>query len=146
MVPATALVPVPDSLPLDVAAAMPEQWQTAFQLLFVVGGLPLEPAGEPETVLVYAAGSGVGTAVLQLLRMTGRHAIAVAGRADKLAMAESLGARLAVNYKDDEEWHGEPERAAARRCRRGADDSAGAPMTAALGATRPPPPPPASAQ
>ncbi|KAA0148084.1 hypothetical protein FNF29_06879 [Cafeteria roenbergensis] len=101
-VPVTALVPVPAGLPLEVAAALPEQWTTAYQLLFEVGGLDV--AGGDETVVVYAAGSGVGTAALQLLRMTGRRSVAVAGRADKLAKAAELGAAVTVNYKEDAAW------------------------------------------
>ncbi len=104
-VPVTALVPVPAGLPLEVAAALPEQWTTAYQLLFEVGGLDV--AGGDETVVVYAAGSGVGTAALQLLRMTGRRSVAVAGRADKLAKAAELGAAVTVNYKEDAAWAGE---------------------------------------
>ncbi|KAA0158916.1 hypothetical protein FNF28_06056 [Cafeteria roenbergensis] len=103
-VPVTALVPVPAGLPLEVAAALPEQWTTAYQLLFEVGGLDV--AGGDETVVVYAAGSGVGTAALQLLRMTGRRSVAVAGRADKLAKAAELGAAVTVNYKEDAAWAG----------------------------------------
>jgi NADPH:quinone reductase-like Zn-dependent oxidoreductase len=92
----------------DVAAALPEQWQTAYQLLFKVAGLPfaLTPGMEGETVLVFAAGSGVGTAAIQLLRATGRRAIAVAGADAKLDMARSLGAIAAFNYKTEEDWAG----------------------------------------
>ncbi|KAL8455735.1 hypothetical protein Emag_000460 [Eimeria magna] len=53
-------------------------------------------------VLVYAAGSGVGVALLQILREFLPHArvIAVAGSAEKLAHAASLGAAVGLNYKE----------------------------------------------
>jgi len=55
-----------------------------------------------ERVLVHAAGSGVGTAVLQLLRSTVDDVtvLVTAGRQDKLEKAKLLGARDAFNYKD----------------------------------------------
>ena len=52
-------------------------------------------------MIVHAAASGVGTALLQLLKLRGAHAVATAGSADKLALCRELGAQLAVNYKDE---------------------------------------------
>jgi len=54
-----------------------------------------------DTVLVHAAGSGVGTAILQLLHSTvdGVTTLVTAGRHDKLELAKQLGARDAFNYK-----------------------------------------------
>ncbi|KAL8453936.1 hypothetical protein Emed_000647 [Eimeria media] len=53
-------------------------------------------------VLVYAAGSGVGVALLQILREFLPHAkvIAVAGSSEKLAHAASLGAAVGLNYRE----------------------------------------------
>ncbi|KAL8430139.1 hypothetical protein Efla_001803 [Eimeria flavescens] len=55
-----------------------------------------------EHVMVYAAGSGVGVALLQLLRECLPHAkvIAVAGTEEKLTHAISLGAAVVLNYKE----------------------------------------------
>lgn len=107
--PASILVPIPEGMSWEVAAALPEQWQTAYQLLFKVAALPFvpPPSAEPETVLVYAAGSGVGTAAIQLLTATGRRAIAIAGSDAKLETARSLGAVAAFNYKTQADWAGE---------------------------------------
>jgi len=88
------VLPVPDSMSMEDAAALPEVWLTAFQLLTLVGGLH---AGE--TVLIHAAGSGVGTAAIQLVNLLGGTALAVAGTEAKLDQARELGAKLAVNYK-----------------------------------------------
>ena len=56
-------------------------WATAFQLLFLVAKvLP------GETVLVHAAASGVGTAMIQLAGMNNIKTIAVASSDDKLAV------------------------------------------------------------
>jgi tumor protein p53-inducible protein 3 len=62
------------------AAAIPEVWLTAFQLLFVIGN-----AKAGETALVHAAASGVGTAMLQLCRTYDVNTIAVASKDEKLA-------------------------------------------------------------
>lgn len=88
------LLPVPAGMPLRTAAAVPETWLTAFQLLFLVGGLQAN-----ESVLVHAAGSGVGTAAVQLAAGAGARPIAVAGTDAKLAVARRLGALAGVNYK-----------------------------------------------
>jgi NADPH:quinone reductase-like Zn-dependent oxidoreductase len=49
-----------------------------------------------ETVLVHAAGSGVGSAALQICKLFGAAVIATASTEDKLARARSLGADHAV--------------------------------------------------
>ena len=88
------LMPVPDGVDLAVAGATPETWLTAFQLLTKVGEVQ---AGD--TVLVHAAGSGVGIAATQLAIGLGARVVAVAGADSKLEHARSLGAFATVNYK-----------------------------------------------
>jgi len=53
-------------------------------------------------VLVHAGGSGVGTAVIQLLCTTVNNVtvLVTAGRQDKLELAKRLGAVDAFNYKE----------------------------------------------
>jgi len=55
-----------------------------------------------DTLLVHAAGSGIGTAVIQIARSTVADAtiLATAGRQDKLDLAKKLGANEAFNYKE----------------------------------------------
>eukprot|EP00949_MAST-11_sp_MAST-11-sp1_P000426 g426.t1 len=92
------LMPVHDSIPLDVAAGIPETWLTAFQLLHLVG--KVQPG---ESVVVHAAGSGVGTAAIQLASAAGARVTATAGTAEKLGVARALGAKECYNYKE-EDW------------------------------------------
>ncbi len=93
-VPEQHLLPVPGSFDMRTAAAVPETWLTAFQLLFLVG-----EGRRGDVVLVHAAGSGVGTAAVQLATSAGMKVIAIAGTDEKLAVARSLGAVDGVNYK-----------------------------------------------
>lgn len=98
---------VPRNLSTTAAAAIPEAWLTAFQLIHLVGGMQ---AGE--TVLVHAGGSGVGTAAVQIVRMAGGRCIVTAGSQSKIDRAVALGAELGVNYKTGDfaasvkEWTG----------------------------------------
>jgi putative PIG3 family NAD(P)H quinone oxidoreductase len=79
-------IPLPEGWSWTVAAAVPEVFITADLTLFEMGHLR---AGE--TVLVHAAGSGVGTACVQLARHAGARVLATCSAA-KIARAEALGA------------------------------------------------------
>jgi NADPH:quinone reductase-like Zn-dependent oxidoreductase len=70
---------------LTEAAAIPEVFLTAYDA-FLQAGLS---AGE--LVLVHAAGSGVGTAAVQLAATAGAHVIGTSRTADKLSGARALG-------------------------------------------------------
>ena len=86
------LLPVPASVPLADAAAIPEVWITAWDALVRQGGL--RPGG---VALVHAGASGVGTAAIQIARATGA-AVIVTTSSGKVAACESLGADLVVDY------------------------------------------------
>jgi putative PIG3 family NAD(P)H quinone oxidoreductase len=86
------LLPVPDSLPLADAGAVPEVFFTAWDALVVQGGLT---AGR--VALVHAGASGVGTAAIQLCRALGA-SVVVTASAGKLEACRALGADLAVDY------------------------------------------------
>lgn len=90
------LMPVPATVPLADAAAIPEVWVTAWDALFVRGGL--RPGG---VALVHAGGSGVGTAAIQLCRATGAIAIVTCSAA-KVARCLELGAARAVDYRSED--------------------------------------------
>jgi len=62
-VPAGQVLPMPDAMSFEEAAAMPVNYLTAYHMLFRVAGV--RPG---ERVLVHMAAGGVGTAVLQLCR------------------------------------------------------------------------------
>lgn len=77
---------IPPALGYEEAAAIPEAFLTAYDALFLRGRLT---AGE--TVLVNAAGSGVGTAAALLATVSGARVIALARSAEKRGRLEALG-------------------------------------------------------
>jgi putative PIG3 family NAD(P)H quinone oxidoreductase len=120
-VPAGMAMRVPEGMPFERAAAIPEAFLTAYLNLFTLGDLQ---AGE--VALIHAGASGVGSAAIQLARAAGARVIATAGAEQKLALCRELGAELAIDYK------AEPfaERVLAASGGRGADvvlDFVGAP-------------------
>jgi NADPH:quinone reductase-like Zn-dependent oxidoreductase len=92
-VPAVNLQPIPDGLDFNQAAAVPLVFLTAWHMLLSLAKLT---AGE--TVLVHGAGSGVGTAAIQISRLIGARIITTAGSDEKLALASKLGAHYCINY------------------------------------------------
>jgi len=68
------------------AAATPEAFITAYDAMMVQGKLALG-----ENVLIHAAGSGVGTAAIQLARLSGARSIGTARDPSKLERARALG-------------------------------------------------------
>ena len=90
---------IPDSMSFIEAAAIPEVFLTAYQTMFWLGELKPQ-----QTILVHAAGSGVGTAAIQLAsrKITDAQIIATAGRQQKLDMAKALGAKHVINYKEED--------------------------------------------
>lgn len=89
------LVPVPDTLDDVAAAAVPEVFITAHDALFTQAELALG-----ERVLIHAAGSGVGTAAVQLAHVTGAHVFGTARDASKLERARELGLDVALSPDD----------------------------------------------
>ena len=89
------LIPVPDGMPIEEAAAIPEVFLTAFDALFAQGELRMG-----ETLLMHAVASGVGTAALQLARATGARVVGTSRSADKLERCAELGLDHPVNTAD----------------------------------------------
>jgi putative PIG3 family NAD(P)H quinone oxidoreductase len=85
-VPENHLSPIPANLDWAEAAAVPEVFMTAHDALFIQCGLTIG-----ETVLIHAAGSGVGTAAIQLVRAAGAFAYGTSRTADKLEKAKEFG-------------------------------------------------------
>ena len=92
VVPAERLIEIPDGVSVRDAVALLADGRTAYSL---AGRADLR-AGD--TVLVEAAGGGVGTLLVQICRNAGARVVAVAGAERKLALARDLGADLAVDY------------------------------------------------
>ncbi len=84
-------LPIPDRLSYQEAAAIPEVFLTAFDALHLQGGL-----GPGQTLLIHGAGSGVGTAALQLCRLTGATSIGTSRSRTKLNRCLELGLDHAV--------------------------------------------------
>ncbi|GAB3583317.1 quinone oxidoreductase [Calidifontibacter terrae] len=96
-VPERLAVPVPDGLDLTVAAAAMLQGMTAHYL--VNSSWPVQ---EGQIALVHAAAGGVGQLLVQLITAKGATVVATAGSAEKLAVAQQLGADHLINYRDYE--------------------------------------------
>jgi len=100
--PVRNLIPLPDGLDFDEAAAVPLQGLSAYHILKTSGRL-----ARGESVLVHAAAGGVGTLAVQMAKLLGAgKVIATASTQEKLELARDLGADVLVNYTDD----GWPER------------------------------------
>ena len=85
--PAANAIPIPGNLTFEEAAAIPLVFLTAWHMLFYRA--QLQPA---ENVLVIAAGSGVGSAAIQIAKAASARVIATAGSEAKLRKAKELGA------------------------------------------------------
>lgn len=96
-VPAANLVPLPDRVSYEAAAAMSLAGLTAWHMLVSQAGL--KPG---EDVLVLAAGSGVGSAAIQIARLVGARVIATASTPEKLERARALGAHEVINYQTED--------------------------------------------
>ena len=92
--PATALVPVPDTIPAEPAALLACPAGVA---LSGIAALELVPG---ETVVVTGAGGGLGVHAVQLATMQGAQVIAVTTSPAKTAELESLGASLVIEAGD----------------------------------------------
>jgi NADPH:quinone reductase-like Zn-dependent oxidoreductase len=96
-VPAVNAIALPDAIDFVTAAAFPLAFLTAWHMLHARARLT-----EGETVLVVAAGSGVGQAAVQLARVARARVIATAGGDAKLAMAREIGAEAVIDhYRED---------------------------------------------
>lgn len=94
--PASGLLPVPDELEFEAAAALPIQGLTAHQVLSLCGRLT-----PGESVLVHAAAGGVGSLTIQIAKLLGAGlVIATASSPAKLELAKALGADVLINYRE----------------------------------------------
>jgi NADPH:quinone reductase-like Zn-dependent oxidoreductase len=87
-------MPYPENLSFEETASIPLVFQTAWHML--VARAELQPG---EDVLVLGAGSGVGSAAVQVAKFFGARVIATAGSDEKLQKAKELGADQLINHK-----------------------------------------------
>ncbi len=111
--PTQNLIPLPEELDFDNAAAIPLQGLTAYHCIKTSGALK-----EGESVLVHAAAGGVGTLSVQVAKLLGAGTvIATASSEEKLDLARSLGADVLIDYTE-EDW---PEKVREATQGKGAD-------------------------
>ncbi len=97
LVPAGQLMPLPPGVDLTTAAAVPEVACTVWSNVFMVANL--QPG---ETLLVHGGAGGIGTFAIQLAHALGSRVVTTAGSEEKLAVCRSLGADVAVNYREQD--------------------------------------------
>jgi putative PIG3 family NAD(P)H quinone oxidoreductase len=95
--PAAQCLPVPASVELVAAAAIPETLFTVWTNMFDRGRLK-----SGETALVHGGSSGIGTTAIQLAVARGARVFATAGSDEKCRACERLGASRAINYRQDD--------------------------------------------
>jgi NADPH:quinone reductase-like Zn-dependent oxidoreductase len=93
-VPAANCLPLPESVSFEAGAALPLAFLTSWHALVVKA--ELRPG---QTVLVQAAGSGIGSAAIQIARLIGARVMTTVGSDDKIEFARGLGAERVVNYR-----------------------------------------------
>jgi len=92
--PAPQCLPVPKSLTMIEASALPETFFTVWSNVFDRGALK-----EGETFMVHGGTSGIGTTAIQLAKAFGATVITTSGSDRKAAFCAALGADLSINYK-----------------------------------------------
>ncbi len=93
-VPEVNCMPYPENLSFEEAASIPHVFQTAWYML--IARAELQPG---EDVLILGAGSGVGSAAIQIAKFFGARVIATAGSDAKLQKGKELGADYLINHK-----------------------------------------------
>jgi NADPH:quinone reductase-like Zn-dependent oxidoreductase len=93
-VPASNVYELPDNISFEEAAAFPLVFETVYRMLVTRAGL-----AEGEWVLVWGAGSGIGSAALVLAKALGANVVATSSSDEKLATASELGADAVVNHR-----------------------------------------------
>jgi NADPH2:quinone reductase len=95
--PAPQCLPVPASVDLVAAAAIPETFFTVWTNVFDRGRLT-----SGETALVHGGSSGIGTTAIQLAVARGARVYTTAGSDEKCRACEQLGASRAINYRQND--------------------------------------------
>lgn len=94
-IPAINVIPIPEGLDFNQAAAIPLVILTAWHMLVTLA--KIEPG---ETVLIHGAGSGVGSAAIQIAKLFGARVITTASSDEKLSKAKEVGADDLINYHE----------------------------------------------
>jgi len=92
-VPFRNILPMPENLSFEQAAAFPLVSVTASHMLFALARVQ-----HGETVLIMGAGSGVGSMAVQLAKLVGARVITTVGSDEKIPKAVILGADAVINH------------------------------------------------
>lgn len=98
-VPPENLYLINDKISYEEAASVPITFGTAYRVLINLAKIKVG-----ETALIMAAGSGVGTAAIQIAKLAGAKVIAAAGNDEKLEKAKEIGADFLVNYYRNQDF------------------------------------------
>lgn len=96
-VPEGMVLPAPDGLSMEEAAAVPEVFATSYLNFVIEAGMK---AGD--TVFVQAGASGLGIAAIQLAKCAGCRVVTTVGTPEKAAFVRALGADVVVNHRTDD--------------------------------------------
>lgn len=99
VVPAAALLLVPDSLSYEEAATLPSAGLTAWQAVVEAGHL------QPGDTLVTIGTGGVSMFALQWAKMLGARVIVTSSSDEKLQRVRKLGADDTINFRETPKWH-----------------------------------------
>jgi putative PIG3 family NAD(P)H quinone oxidoreductase len=91
------VLPVPEALSFEQAAAIPEAFLTAHEAL--LGAAELAPG---ERVLIHGAAGGVGSAAVELARELGAYVFATTRRSDKAGWLTELGAQRVIDTSSED--------------------------------------------
>jgi len=97
VVPAGQVMPLPDGVDVVTAAALPEVACTVWSNVFMIAGL--QPG---DVFLVHGGAGGIGTMAIQLAAALGARVFATAGSPEKLELCRTLGAEVAISYRDQD--------------------------------------------
>jgi putative PIG3 family NAD(P)H quinone oxidoreductase len=95
--PAVQCLPVPATLSMEEAGALPETFFTVYYNVFMRARLR-----SGETLLIHGGSSGIGTTAILLAKAFGARVIITAGSAAKCAACLQLGADVAVDYQQED--------------------------------------------
>jgi NADPH:quinone reductase-like Zn-dependent oxidoreductase len=107
--PERLVIPVPSGVSFEHAACAPIGFGTVQHMLF--DNALLEPG---ETILVHAAGSGIGSAAIRMAKAIGCTVFTTVGDDEKAEKARALGADHVINYRT-ERFEGEVRRLTRRK-------------------------------
>lgn len=91
------IIPISDTYSFEEWASIPLVFLTAWHMLITRG--QLKPG---ENVLIHAAGSGIGSAAIQIARVAGARVMTTARGKEKLEKAKQIGADEVIDYSKDD--------------------------------------------